>query len=123
MMAAEGLRCASDDERFWRHVRRGGPDECWLWTGAAGAKGLGSFRREDRTQTTPRRVAYQLVVGEIPEGHIVIATCGLGNCVNPNHLAAIAPGGEVSRDIEPDLVDIFERAARRFYAGHAGGEP
>lgn len=92
-------------ERFWRHVRRGGPDECWEWTGSRRPDGYGLFRATSRSQdpkVVPYRFAYELMVGPIPDGlqldHLCHTrdkaclggkTCPHRRCVNPAHLEPV----------------------------------
>src|SRR5215475_897225 len=38
----------SDAVRFWLYVRKGGPNECWPWTGACDGNGYGCCRANGR---------------------------------------------------------------------------
>jgi hypothetical protein len=55
-------------ERFWAKVDRGGPDECWPWTGAILRNGYGYFAVRHGRPILAHRWIYQQVVGPIPEG-------------------------------------------------------
>jgi len=57
---------------------------CWLWTATKDEKGYGFFYSGKR-QERAHRVAYQLYVGEIPEGLQVLHRCDVPSCVNPDH--------------------------------------
>ena len=57
---------------------------CWIWrgstTGRYGKIGAAGY------QLGTHRVAYELWVGEIPEGLSVMHTCNNPRCCNPAHL-------------------------------------
>lgn len=74
--------------KYWDRVEKPeNPDDCWRWTGAtsyqkAATLGLGGGR-------TIRviRMAYLLEHGSIPDGKVIVQTCGHHWCVNPDHLS------------------------------------
>lgn len=83
-------------ERLMVHIRR---DEngCWLWTAAVHkATGYGSFWVDGRNLGA-HRVAYSLLVGEIPDGLHVDHLCRVRHCVNPEHLEPVAPAENTRR--------------------------
>lgn len=65
--------------RFWSKVNK--TASCWLWTGAKGKWGHGSFQG-----SSAHRFAYKQLVGPIPDGMFVCHRCDVGSCVNPEHL-------------------------------------
>ena len=74
------------EERFWEKVdRSGGPDACWPWTASTCGGGYGQFRLAGRPQLA-HRVAYEQLVGPIPNGRHVLHRCDTPLCVNPAHL-------------------------------------
>lgn len=57
---------------------------CWLWQ--LGTRlGYGSTRHNGKTQFA-HRVSYQLYKGDIPVGMMILHTCDIKLCVNPDHL-------------------------------------
>src|ERR1043166_7135723 len=75
-------------ERFWEKVDRSSDDECWPWIARIDTKGYGQFFFEGRQQRA-HRVAYCLLVGQIPEGLDLDHLCRNRACVNPSHLEAV----------------------------------
>lgn len=87
-------------ERFWSKVQFGGWSDCWLWAAGMASDGYGVFRYKGVSQRA-HRVAYELLVGPIPEGfqvdHVVEWGCGVRRCVNPLHLEAVTQAENVRR--------------------------
>lgn len=82
--------------RFWAKVDRGDGYGCWLWTGGK-SRGYGLFKRSRGRIVRPtlraHRVAYEMLVGPIPEGltldHVKARGCTSRACVNPAHLEPV----------------------------------
>lgn len=71
-------------ERFWKKVDKSDPQGCWLWTaGKQGGYGLFGVRGRARLA---HRVAYESLVGPIPDKLTLDHLCRVRNCVNPAHL-------------------------------------
>jgi hypothetical protein len=70
-------------ERFWQKVNK--TETCWLWTGAMLKTGYGSIRVNHKAERA-HRVAYELSVGPIQAGRILLHSCDNPLCVNPSHL-------------------------------------
>jgi hypothetical protein len=94
---------ARDIELFWAKVRRGNDDECWPWQGSLavnGGYGLFDRRRDgERLSVRAHRLAYELLVGQIPDGAMLRHDCDNPPCVNPKHLT---PG--TAKDNSQDMV-------------------
>lgn len=86
-------------QRFWDRVERSGePGECWLWTGTTMMNGYGEMRL-DGTRWYVHRLAYEALVGPIPEGLHIDHLCRVRNCVNPDHLEPVTPEENVRRGV------------------------
>lgn len=62
---------------------------CWLWSGVRnGERGYGRFDSAPRSGLHERahRASYELFVGPIPDDLLVLHTCDVRICVNPDHL-------------------------------------
>ncbi len=82
-------------DRFWSHVDRRGPKECWLWNG--GSTASKGFRygvwEYYGIPWKAHRIAYFLKKGAIPEGltldHVKARGCESKLCCNPAHLEPV----------------------------------
>jgi hypothetical protein len=72
-----------DEDRFWAKVRKF--DTCWVWTGARDHNGYGRLRSKRPNPRTfyAHRVAYELLVGPIPDGLEIDHRCFNPPCVRP----------------------------------------
>ena len=77
-----------DIERFWRQVDKSGA--CWLWTGRTTRQGYGFFYfggRDGHRVIPAHRVAYELMIGPIPQDRYLCHSCDVRACVYPAHLS------------------------------------
>lgn len=74
-------------QRFWSRVQRSGPDDCWLWTGGTGSRLRYGRMRVGKLEAYAHRLSYEMHIGAIPEGFVVMHTCDVPQCVNPAHLS------------------------------------
>lgn len=82
-------RAQSLEERFWENVARNGRSECWIWSGGVQSHGYGMSSSTDGRRLLAHRVAWELIVGPIPEGMHIDHRCHTPRCVNPNHLRPV----------------------------------
>lgn len=78
------------EAKFWARVDKSG--DCWLWTGAAN-NGRGQFtvtRQPMRVRVPAHVFAWTAANGEVPEGRLVVTTCGRLLCVRSDHLRLAA---------------------------------
>ena len=74
-------------ERFWAKVNK--TDSCWLWTAGTNGKGYGFFTIAGIGTRRAHRLAYEWLVGPIPEGYELDHLCRVTLCVNPAHLEPV----------------------------------
>lgn len=58
---------------------------CWLWTGPYYPNGYGRITSKGK-EILAHRLSYKLYKGQIEEGKVVMHTCDVRCCVNPDHL-------------------------------------
>ena len=71
-------------QRFWDKVEK--TDGCWVWTASKFADGYGKFKFDGKNRRA-HRMAWLLTNGEIPDGMVVMHSCDIRECVNPEHLS------------------------------------
>lgn len=86
------------EERFWAKVNK--TDTCWLWTGGRGRDGYGLYLNKP-----VHRLAYEFVVGLIPEGLQVDHLCRVVLCVRPTHLEPVTPQENNRRSLSPSALN------------------
>lgn len=117
---ATPLTRGPDDERFWAKVDKG---PCWIWTaGISTNTGYGNVSWKGVTRSA-HRVAYELLVGPIPDGmtldHLK-ELCGNRNCVKavadehgPAHLEAVTHQVNNARSGSPSALNAQKTRCKR----------
>jgi hypothetical protein len=91
---------------FWTKVDAVGP--CWAWTGGRSGGRYGMYRRQ-----YAHRIAYEQLVGPIPDGLELDHLCRNTLCVNPDHLEPVTHAENTRRGFGPAGM-----AARRTHCPH-----
>lgn len=73
--------------RFWSKVALANPNDCWNWT-AGLFDGYGEFRL-NATMVRAHRLAYEILIGPIPNALTIDHLCRNRKCVNPFHLEPV----------------------------------
>lgn len=74
-------------------------ETCWLWTHTRrNGYGLGWDKRTHKVRPV-HRIAWEELVGPIPEGLQLDHLCRIRNCVNPAHLEPVTQKENVGRGI------------------------
>lgn len=78
-------KIADPAERFWSHVEKRGPDECWLWHGAKTPAGHGLLHI-NKEMVYAHRYAFELANGPITGDGYICHKCNNTSCCNPAHI-------------------------------------
>src|ERR1043165_2354272 len=93
------------ENRFWSNVDRRTENECWPWMGSMNGKGYGRFYVGAGKARPAHRIAYELLIGPIPEGLHLDHLCRTTTCVNPAHLEPVTPKENTLRGVGPTAVN------------------
>lgn len=88
-------------DRFWSRVDKNGPGGCWLWTGRLhdGYGDIEVWRGGYRKRTPVHRLAYEALIGTIPDGLHLDHLCRVRSCVNPAHLEPVTIRENIRRGV------------------------
>lgn len=101
------------EDAFWSRVVPTG--FCWEWTGYRLDSGYGRMSFAGRMQVA-HRIAYQILVGEIPNGLQLDHLCRNRGCVNPDHLEPVTAQENMRRGFSPTSVTVRDGVCKR---GHS----
>lgn len=73
-------------DRFWSHVNRRAPSDCWLWQSAYGSHGYGAFRLGRRVLTASRALLILTGRLSVRSRRKAMHVCDVPGCVNPKHV-------------------------------------
>src|SRR5690349_14648270 len=79
------------------------PDECWEWTGQVMSNGYGQTCHNYKHGSV-HRLAYEILVGPIPDGAHIDHLCRNKRCMNPRHLEPVTPRENTMRGIGPSAL-------------------
>ncbi len=90
--------------RFWSKVDRHEVEGCWIWQGAIALPNkcgqrygcFGLCQNGKKTTWRAHRFAWMLCNGEIPDDMVIMYSCDVPLCVNPNHLKAATQAQNVA---------------------------
>lgn len=103
------IHSGTSAQRFWAKVDKKGPvpahrpelGPCWVWKAALSPYGYAIYKWPGKPSGGAHRVAYELLVGPIPDGLTLDHLCHNGSgceagddcphraCVNPDHLEPV----------------------------------
>ncbi len=82
-------------ERFWSKVDKR-EDGCWVWIAGTFPTGYGRFF-VGGVRRRAHRIAYEALVGPVPDGLELDHLCRVRNCVNPAHLEPVTHAENMRR--------------------------
>lgn len=82
--------------RFWPKVNKNTDSGCWEWTASRTGAGYGQIA-QGRTMLYAHRLAYEWLVGPIPDGLELDHLCRNRRCCNPDHLEPVTHGDNMRR--------------------------
>lgn len=89
------------EKRFWGKVEK--TKGCWIWKGGLsqgyGRLQIGSRKDGSRRKVLAHRIAYELMIGDIPKGKELDHLCRNRACVRPEHLEPVIKKINILRGI------------------------
>ena len=81
---------------------------CLIWTGRKNRKGYGTWGKD-----YAHRIMYELCKGPIPKGLVVMHTCDVRDCIQPDHL--------LIGTVHDNTMDMVHKKRHRWFAGADNG--
>jgi len=98
MSNPKGRPTGALEQRLWAKVdKTGDPSGCWLWTASRNPGGYGQIWANGKAARHAHRIAYELLVGPIPDDLELDHLCRVRHCVNPAHLEPVTHAENVRR--------------------------
>jgi hypothetical protein len=113
---------------FWNKVHVSQPSGCWQWTGAVSRLGYGkwsaTYAAKRQHVLTAHRVAFTLLIGNIPTDMTLDHLCRNRGCVNPDHMQVVTLKENIHRSFHPSIIisrsDTCSNGHREFYFNAKG---
>ena len=103
-------------DRFWSTVDASG--DCWIWLGTPSVGQYGDYGKFfiNNRMHYAHRLAYEMLVGPIPDDLTIDHLCRNTMCVNPDHLEPVTAEENTRRNFSPSAVTLRHGRCRR---GHS----
>lgn len=85
-------------QRFWDKCSVATGTGCWMWSACTCDGGYSRFDF-DGSLRLGHRFAYQVLVGDVPDGLQLDHLCRTRNCVNPEHLEPVTGRVNILRGV------------------------
>lgn len=101
-------------ERLEECIARDELTGCWIWIGNIGTNGYGRISVDNKLQSV-HRVAYEFYRGQIPPGLVLMHTCDVRCCINPDHLV---PGTKLE-----NTADMMAKGRNKWWSRPGASNP
>jgi hypothetical protein len=103
---------------FYQNVALPDENGCMLWTRSLTWDGYAQFKSRRYPGRYAHRMAYELMVGPIPEGLQLDHLCKVRNCVTPDHLEPVTHAENTRRSDAGKATGAMQRAKTHCPHGH-----